>query len=88
MSRYNYVITVKQPDYKNANAISLIMLLLAFIVFAYTAWIYWTARVYHNVAILYIVFGGFIALWCVYSLIIARRRKHVPYYRLAPAVAD
>ncbi len=87
MSKYNYIITVKQPDYKNANAISLLMLLLALVVFVYTAWMYWASRVYHNAAILYVVLGSFIILWCMYCLLIAKRIKQVPYYRFALAAA-
>jgi hypothetical protein len=87
MSRYNYVITVKQPNYKNANVISLLMLMLAVAVFIYTAWMYWPSRMYHNVAILYLVLSGIILVWCIYSLAFAPRLKRVPYYRLALAAA-
>ena len=87
MSRYNYVITVKQPDYKNANAVSLLMLMLALFIFSYTAWTYWSSKVYHNVAILYAVFSSFIVVWCIYSFVFARRLKRIPYFRLALAAA-
>ena len=87
MSRYNYVITVKQPDYKSANAISMLMLMLALAVFIYTAWMHWSSRVYHNAAILYAVLSSFIAVWCIYCLAFASRLKRVPYFRLALAAA-
>jgi hypothetical protein len=87
MSRYNYVITVKQPDYKSANAISMLMLLLAVAAFIYTAWTNWSSRAYHNAAILYAVLSSFIAVWCIYSLVFAPRLKRVPYFRLALAAA-
>jgi hypothetical protein len=87
MSKYNYIIAIKQPDYKNANAISLLMLVLAFAVFIYTARMYWTSHVYHNAAIMYVVFGGFILVWCIYCLVFAPKLKRVPYYRLALAAA-
>lgn len=84
---YNYVITVKQPDYKTANAISLLMLLLALAVFLYTACTYWPSRMYHNAAILYSIFCSFIVAWCMYCLVIAKKLKRVPYYRLGLAAA-
>jgi hypothetical protein len=87
MSKYNYIITVKQPDYKNANAISLLMLLLALFVFIYTTWTYWPSKAYHNVAILYAIFSSFITIWCIYCFTFAKRLKHVPYFRLALAAA-
>ena len=87
MSKYNYVITVKQPDYKNANTVSLLMLMLTLIVFVYTAWTYWPSRQYHNAAILYAVFSSFIAIWCIYCLAFAAKLKRVPYYRLALVAA-
>jgi hypothetical protein len=87
MSKYNYVITVKQPDYKNANAVSLLMLMLTLIVFIYTSWTHWPSRVYHNAAILYAVLSVFIAVWCIYCLALAPRLKRVPYFRLALAAA-
>ena len=87
MSRYNYVITVKQPDYKNANAISLLMLMLATAVFIYTAVLYWTSRVYQNAAILYALLSGIIIVWSIYCLAFAKKLKRVPYYRFALAAA-
>ena len=87
MSGYNYIITIKQPDYKTANAISLLMLVLALAVFSYTAGIYWHSPVYRNAAILYAVLGSFIVLWCVYCILFAQKLKHIPYYRLALAAA-
>ena len=87
MSKYNYVITVKQPDYKNANAVSLLMLILALVIFIYTSWTNWPSREYHNAAILYAVFSSFIAVWCFYSLAFASRLKRIPYFRLALAAA-
>lgn len=87
MSKYDYVITVKQPDYKNANAVSVLMLALAVAVFGYTAWANWASRDYHNVAILYAVFSVFIVLWSIYCLAFAKKLKHIPYYRFALAVA-
>ncbi len=87
MSRYNYVITVKQSDYKSANAVSTLMLMLALAVFIYTAWTHWSSRTYHNAAILYAVLSSFITVWCIYSLVFAPRLKRVPYYRLALAAA-
>jgi hypothetical protein len=87
MSRYNYVIAVKQPDYKNANTVSILMLMLALVVFIYTAWTHWSSRAYHNAATLYAVLSSFIAIWCIYSLVFAPRLKHVPYFRLALAAA-
>ena len=87
MSKYNYIITVKQPNYKNANAISLLMLMLALATFIYTAWVYWPSRTYHNAAILYAVFSGIILTWGVYCIAFAPKLKRVPYYRLALAAA-
>jgi len=87
MGKYNYVITVKQPDYKSANTVSLIMLMLTLIVFIYTAWTYWSSREYHNAAILYVVLSVFIAVWCIYCLTLAPRLKRVPYFRIALAAA-
>ena len=87
MSRYNYVITVRQPNYKNANIVSLLMLILAIAVFIYTARVYWPSRVYHNAAILYAVFSGIIVAWCVYCLAFAPKLRRVPYFRLALAAA-
>ena len=87
MSKYNYVIAVRQPDYKNANAVSLLMLVLTLMVFTYTAWTHWPSREYHNAAIFYVVLSSFIAVWCIYCLAFARRLKRVPYFRIALAAA-
>lgn len=81
------MISVKQPDYKNANAVSVLMLLLAVIVFIYTARIYWSSPVYHNAAILYVVLTSIILLWSSYCLAIAPRLRRIPYFRLALATA-
>lgn len=83
MSKYDYVITVKQPDYKNANAVSLLMLMLAFTIFIYTSWLYWPSREYHNAAILYAVLSTFIAAWCIYCFAVVPRLKRIPYFRMA-----
>ena len=87
MGKYNYIITIKQPDYKTANIISLLMLILALAAFIRTAWVYWPSRAYHNVAILYAIFSGIILIWCVYCIVFAPKLKRVPYYRLALAAA-
>ena len=87
MGKYNYIITIKQPDYKTANIISLLMLILAMAAFIRTAWVYCPSRAYHNAAILYAVFSGIILTWSVYCIAFAPKLKRVPYYRLALAAA-
>ncbi len=87
MSQYNYVITIKQPDYKTTDAISLLMLTLALAMFGYVARANWSSRVYHNAAILYVVLDGIIIAWCLYSLAFAKKIKRIPYYRIALATA-
>ncbi len=82
MSRYNYVITIKEPDYKRINAITFLMLLLAVSFFVYVAIHQWSSNVYHNVTILYSVIVSFIVLWSAYRFYTARRNNEIAYYRL------
>jgi hypothetical protein len=77
MNKYNYVITIKEPDYKKVDAITFLMLLLAIAFFSYVALHQWSSKVYHNAAILYIVIAAFIILWS------ARKRGNIAFYRLA-----
>ncbi len=82
MSQYNYVITIKEPDYKKANAITFLMLLLAVAFFVYVAVHQWATK-YHNAAILYLVIAAFILLWSVYTFVSSQQKNKVAYYRLA-----
>lgn len=82
MSNYNYVITIKEPDYKRVNAITFLMLLLAVAFFVYVAAHQWTTK-YHNAAIMYIVIAAFIVLWSVYTFFSSQQKNGVAYYRLA-----
>lgn len=83
MSRYNYVITIKQPDYKTADAIAFLMLVLAVSFFGYVILHQWSSKVYGNAAILYVVITAFIVLWSVYCFYAARKKNEIAYYRLA-----
>lgn len=81
-SRYNYIITIKQPDYKTADAVAFLMLVLAVAFFSFVALRQWSTA-YHNVAIMYVVIDAFILLWSTYSFLSARNKKRIAYYRLA-----
>lgn len=83
MHRYNYIITIKEPDYKKADAVSWPMLLLATIFFSYTALKQWSSKVYHNVAILYAIIAAFIILWSLCNLVSSQKKDRIPFYRLA-----
>lgn len=83
MNQYNYVITIKEPDYKWVDAITFLMLLLATAFFGYVAMHQWSSKVYHNAAILYAVLVAFILLWSAYSFISSRRKNEIAFYRLA-----
>ena len=82
MSRYNYIITIKQPDYKTADAVAFLMLIMAVAFFSFTAARQWFTA-YHNAAILYIVIAAFIVAWSIYSFASAKQKKGIAYYRLA-----
>ncbi len=82
MSRYNYIITIKQPDYKTADAIAFLMLVLAVAFFSFIAARQWET-VYHNAAIMYVIIVAFIVLWSVYRFVSARNKKSIAFYRLA-----
>ncbi len=83
MSKYNYVITIKEPDYKKVDAVSFIMLFLAVLFFVYVAIHQWTSKLYHNAAILFAVIAVFIVLWSFYSYFSARQKDEIAFYRLA-----
>lgn len=82
MSRYNYIITIKQPDYKTADAVAFLMLILAVAFFSLTAARQWLT-VYHNAAILYVAVVAFIIAWSMYSFVSAKQKKGIAYYRFA-----
>ncbi len=82
MSQYNYVITIKEPDYKKVNAITFLMLLLAVAFFVYIATHQWATK-YHNAAIMDVVIAAFIVLWSVYTFFSSQQKNKVAYYRLA-----
>lgn len=82
MNQYNYVITIKEPDYKKVNAVTFLMLLIAVAFFVFTAIRLWHST-YHNAAILYLIIAGFIVLWSVYTFVSSRQNNKVAYYRLA-----
>lgn len=83
MSRYNYIITIKEPDYKRIDAITFIMLVLAISFFVYVIVHQWSSAVYHNAAILYVIIISFIILWSVYRFLATRKNQEIAYYRLA-----
>ena len=82
-SRYNYIITIKKPDYKTADAVAFLMLVLALAFFSFTVVKQWST-VYHNAAIMYMVIIAFIVLWSGYRFVSARNKKgSIAFYRLA-----
>ena len=83
MSRYNYVITIKEPDYKKWNAITFLMLVLAVAFFVYVSIHQWSSDTYHNAAILYAVIAAFIIVWSAYRFFLSRRNDGIAYYRFA-----
>ena len=83
MNRYNYIITIKEPDNKKIDIITFLMLLLAMLFFSYVAAHQWLSKVYHNAAILYVVITAFILLWSLYVFFSARKKGEVAFYRLA-----
>ena len=83
MSRYNYVITIKEPDYKKWDAITFLMLVLAVAFFMYVAIHQWSSDTYHNAAILYAVIAAFIIVWSAYRFFLSRRNDGIAYYRFA-----
>ncbi len=83
MSQYNYVITIKEPDYKKIDAVTFLMLLLAVVFFVYVAVQQWASKVYRNAAIMYMALTAFIMLWSVYSFFSLRKKNKVAFYRLA-----
>lgn len=87
MSKYNFVITIKQPDYKTPNAISILMLLMSAAVFGYVCYNYWGVKPYQNLAIFYAVLLGGIVLWIAYCQFIVKKLNRVPYYRIALMVS-
>lgn len=84
MSRYNYnyIITIRQPDYKTADAVAFLMLILAVAFFSFVAAHQWQT-VYHNAAILQVVLVAFILIWSSYSFVSAKRKKGIAFYRLS-----
>ncbi len=83
MSRYNYIITIKEPDYKKWDAVTFLMLVLAVAFFSYVAVHQWSSAVYHNVAILLVAITIFIALWSTFRYISAKQNNAIAYYRVA-----
>ena len=81
-SRYNYIITIKKPDYKTADAVAFLMLVLAIAFFSFSAVRQWSTT-YHNAAIMYIIIVAFIVLWSSYSFVSAWNKKRIAFYRLA-----
>ncbi|MDQ2752042.1 MAG: hypothetical protein M3R72_03370 [Bacteroidota bacterium] len=82
MSQYNYVITIKEPDYKRVNAVTFLMLLIAIVFFIYVTIHQWASK-YHNAAIMDVVIITFIVLWSVYTFFSSQQKNKVAYYRLA-----
>ena len=83
MNRYQYIITIKQPDYKTADAVAFLMGVLAVTFFSFVAVKYGSTNVYRNAAILYAVIVAFVILWSVYSFVSAKQNRGIAYYRLA-----
>lgn len=83
MSKYNYVITIKEPDYKRADAVAFLMLLLAVAFFVYTIIHQWSSAIYHNAVIMYVVIVAFIVLWSIYRFVTAGKKGEIAYYRLS-----
>ena len=83
MNKYNYVIIIKEPDYKKADAITFLMLLLAVAFFIYTAARQWHSNVYRNAAVMDVILSVFIVLWVAYSFISAAKKGEIAFYRLA-----
>lgn len=83
MNKYNFIITIKEPDYKKVDVITFLMLGLAMLFFMYVAAHQWLSKVYHNAAILYVVITVFILLWSVYVFVSVRKKKEIAFYRLA-----
>ncbi len=83
MSEYNYIIIIKEPDVKKADAITFLMLLLSVAFFAYIAIHQWHSKAYHNAAVLYVVIVFFIVLWSTYRFVTAQNKGNMVYYRLS-----
>ncbi len=87
MYKYNYIITIKEPDYKRADMVAFLMLLLATVFFGYVAVQRWTSKAYHNAAIMYALLVGVIVLWSLYTYWRAKKTDEIAFYRVALFVA-
>src|ERR1700740_3686909 len=82
MPEYDYVITLKQPDYKGFNAVNHILLFLSLAFFAYAALTHPDARIFFSAT-------GIATLGCwVYFLSRTNNKTEIVFYRLALVVAS
>ncbi|MDB5230260.1 MAG: hypothetical protein JWN76_1065 [Chitinophagaceae bacterium] len=82
MLQYDYVITLKRPDYKGFNWMNNILLFLSVLVFTYSAFNYKEARIFFS-----IVTGATLLVWLYYAFK-PLDKDEIVFYRLALIIAS
>ncbi|MGI8951134.1 MAG: hypothetical protein ACR2FN_06075 [Chitinophagaceae bacterium] len=81
MKQYNYVITIKQPDFKSINSISQLMLFFAVAVFIYIA------LQDKNMFVFNLIISAVIISWTGYCIVLSKKENYIVYYRLVLLLA-